>query len=316
MPKDALYFSHDFGARNDPKLQEVQMQMGMEGIGIYWCVVEMLYEQGGHLPLSALRGMAYALHTDEAKLRQVIEGFDLFGQTEDGLFYSSSVITRIERKRKISEARRLAGQASGQARRNNCSTDVQQTPDLFAEQPEAPEAPAPAPAADGGDVSVADMIIARSGPSTQATLQSYTGPRADIESFFAVFHFEKDVRNAQAEVARFIKQYQPSGWCRRGSERPVRDRVALARGFDQQPGTDRAYNDARPLSYLRQVYERLRAQGNPERWRLIWEVRDMSATSGSDGAVHFKYTLSSAAADLINAVGLSIESIKISYNKL
>ena len=42
----------------------------------------------------------------------------------------------------------------------------------------------------------------------------------------------------------------------------------------------------------------------------------MSAASGSDGAVHFKYTLSSAAADLINAVGLSIEGIKISYNKL
>ena len=314
MPKDALYFSHDFGARNDPKLQEVQMQMGMEGIGIYWCVVEMLYEQGGYLPFSALRGMAYALHTDEAKLRQVIEGFDLFGQTEDGRFYSHSVNTRIERKRKISEARRLAGQASGQARRNNCSTDVQQTPDLFAEQPEALEAPAPV--GGQGDTAVADMIIARSGPSTQATLQSYTGPRADIESFFAVFHFEKDVKSAQAEVARFIKQYQPSGWCRRGSERPVRDRVALARGFDQQQGTDRAYNDARPLSYLRQAYERLRASGNPERWRLIWEVRDMSAASGSDGAVHFKYTLSSAAADLINAVGLSIEGIKISYNKL
>lgn len=316
MPKDALYFSHDFGARNDPKLQEVQMQMGMEGIGIYWCVVEMLYEQGGYLPLSALRGMAYALHTDEAKLRQVIEGFDLFGQTEDGLFYSSSVITRIERKRKISEARRLAGQAGAAVTNGRRSANAEQLPDIFEQMPEAPEAPAPAPAADGGDSSVADMIIARSGPSTQATLQSYTGPRADIESFFAVFHFEKDVKSAQAEVARFIKQYQPSGWCRRGSDRPVRDRVALARGFDQQPGTDRAYNDARPLSYLRQVYERLRASGNPERWRLIWEVRDMSAASGSDGAVHFKYTLSSAAADLINAVGLSIESIKISYNKL
>ena len=314
MPKDALYFSHDFGARNDPKLQDVQMQMGMEGIGIYWCVVEMLYEQGGHLPLSALRGMAYALHTDEAKLRQVIEGFDLFGQTEDGLFYSSSVITRIERKRKISEARRLAGQAGAAVTNGRRSANAEQLPDIFAEQPEAPEAPAPV--GDQGDTAVADMVIARAGTATQATLQSYTGPRADIESFFAVFHFEKDVRNAQAEVARFIKQYQPSGWCRRGSERPVLDRVALARGFDQQPGTDRAYNDARPLSYLRQVYERLRAQGNPERWRLIWEVRDMAAVSGSDGAVHFKYTLSKAAATLITGVGLTIEGIKIIYQQL
>ena len=174
MPKDALYFSHDFGARNDPKLQEVQMQMGMEGIGIYWCVVEMLYEQGGYLPFSALRGMAYALHTDEAKLRQVIEGFDLFGQTDDGRFYSHSVNTRIERKRRISEARREAGRlggvASGQAR-SNSQANASQDPDLFAEQPEAP-----VPVGDQGDTAVADMIIARSGPSTQATLQSYTGP--------------------------------------------------------------------------------------------------------------------------------------------
>jgi len=322
MPKDALYFSHDFGARNDPKLQDVQIQMGMEGIGIYWCVVEMLYEQGGYLPVSALRGMAFSMHVDEAKVTSIIEDFGLFSKTEDGLFYSSSALARIEKKRRVSEARaaagRLGGIASGQAR-SNSQANAEQMPGIFDQMPEAPEAPqvpAPAPVADHGDTAVVDMIIAKSGPSTQATLQSYTGPRSDIETFFAIFHFEKDVASAQGEVARFIKQYQPNSWCRRGTQIPVTDRAALARAYDQVAGYSKAYTDARPLSYLRQVYERLRASGNPERWRLIWEVRDMSAASGSDGAVHFKYTLSSAAADLINAVGLSIEGIKISYNKL
>lgn len=317
MPKDALYFSHDFGARNDPKLQDVQIQMGMEGIGIYWCVVEMLYEQGGYLPLSALRGMAFSMHVEEAKVTSIIEDFGLFSKTDDGLFYSSSALSRIEKKRRVSEARaaagRLGGIASGQARSNIQANDEQLT-DIFDQMPEAPEAPATAPVADHGDTTVADMIIAKSGPSTQATLQSYTGPRSDIETFFAIFHFEKDVASAQGEVARFIKQYQPNGWCRRGTQIPVTDRAALARGYDQVAGYSKAYADARPLSYLRQVYERLRSSGNPERWRLIWEVKGMGARTGLDGNVEFHYTLSKGAMRLIEQVGLRIEGIKIYYN--
>jgi len=312
MPKDALYFSHDFGARNDPKLQEVQIQMGMEGIGIYWCTVEMLYEQGGYLPLSAVRGMAFSMHVDEAKIRAVIEDFDLFAKTGDGLFYSSSALARIEKKQRISEARRQAGLASGAARRNNSSTnDEQMSGDLFDQAPEAPAAPV-----ENGDTSVADIILSKSGPATLATLQSYNGPRSDIELFFAVFHFEKDVASAQGEVARFIKQYQPNGWCRRGTQIPVTDRVSLARGYDQQPGYSRAYPDARPLSYLRQVYDRLRQAGNAERWRLIWDVRAMEARSGNDGRIEFHYTLSKAAATLIEEVGFRVEGIKIIYNQL
>ena len=312
MPKDALYFSHDFGARNDPKLQEVQIQMGMEGIGIYWCTVEMLYEQGGYLPLSALRGMAFSMHVEEKKIRSVIEDFGLFAQTEDGLFYSSSALSRIEKKQRISEARRQAGLASGAARRNNSSTnDEQMSGGLFDQMPEPPAEPVPQ-----GDTAVADIILSKSGPATLATLQSYTGPRSDIELFFEVFHFEKDVASAQGEVARFIKQYQPNGWCRKGTQLPVTDRVALARGYDQVAGYTRAYPDARPLSYLRQVYDRLRQAGNAERWRLIWDVKAMDARSGSDGCIEFHYTLSKAAAALINETGFRVEGIKIFYTQL
>ena len=42
--KDSNYFSHDFGARNDPKLIELQMEMGGQGLAIFWCIVEMLWE--------------------------------------------------------------------------------------------------------------------------------------------------------------------------------------------------------------------------------------------------------------------------------
>ena len=35
----AEYFPHDYGARNDPKLAKLQMDMGYEGVGMYWSLV-------------------------------------------------------------------------------------------------------------------------------------------------------------------------------------------------------------------------------------------------------------------------------------
>jgi len=43
------YFSHDYNARNDTKLVKVFMKYQLKGIGAYWCIIEMLYEEGGYL---------------------------------------------------------------------------------------------------------------------------------------------------------------------------------------------------------------------------------------------------------------------------
>lgn len=45
--KDTFYFQHDYNARTDPKLQDVLIEHGAAGLGVFWCVVEQLYEQGG-----------------------------------------------------------------------------------------------------------------------------------------------------------------------------------------------------------------------------------------------------------------------------
>ena len=62
--KEAFYFTHDYNARNDVKMQEMMMDLGCEGIGIYWCIVEMLYENGGKLPLAYTKNIAWSLHLD------------------------------------------------------------------------------------------------------------------------------------------------------------------------------------------------------------------------------------------------------------
>lgn len=94
MPKESLYFTHDYGARNDPKLINLQIKHGMTGIGVFWCIIEMLFEEGGELPLEYER-IAFALRTDTNVIKSVIEDFGLF-IIEENMLSSVSVLKRIE----------------------------------------------------------------------------------------------------------------------------------------------------------------------------------------------------------------------------
>ena len=40
MKKDTFYFSHDYNAHNDVKILFMRQQLGMEGYGIYWFLIE------------------------------------------------------------------------------------------------------------------------------------------------------------------------------------------------------------------------------------------------------------------------------------
>ncbi|EJW90460.1 hypothetical protein EVA_21438 [gut metagenome] len=93
--KKVYYFPHDFNARNDPKLQDVMIELGLEGIGAYWCMIEQLYEQEGQLPVKALKGIAFTLHMDFSKLQRLITEFDLF-LIEGDVLTSPAVTKRRE----------------------------------------------------------------------------------------------------------------------------------------------------------------------------------------------------------------------------
>lgn len=105
--KDAYYFQHDYNARNDPKLQEVLLEHGVAGIGIFWCVIEQLYEQGGNLPHKACKSIAFALHVDCKLVESVVKDFDLF-KLDARHFWSKSVIARLDRRKEISDRRKTA----------------------------------------------------------------------------------------------------------------------------------------------------------------------------------------------------------------
>ena len=115
--KDIPYITHDFGARNDPKLIDLQMEMGGQGLAIFWCLVEMLWENDGAIPAN-YKSIAFALRwCKPAEVEKVVNNFGLF-QTEDGKITSSSATSRITEMRDRFNVRSESGRKASNARWN------------------------------------------------------------------------------------------------------------------------------------------------------------------------------------------------------
>lgn len=101
--KDTFYFQHDTNARGDRKLVKLQMSHGMEGIGIFWCIVEMLYENAGYLPLEYDR-ITFELRTDINVIRSVINDFELFENDGERFWSDNALMQFNERMDKSTKA--------------------------------------------------------------------------------------------------------------------------------------------------------------------------------------------------------------------
>lgn len=127
MAKDAFYFSHDSNAKDDPKCVMLIEQLGMEGYGIFWVLIETLREQPEYkYPLALLPALARRFNTTHDKMRVVVCNYGLFTIVENEIFYSESLIRRMLQADSRREQARLAGLISAQKRRllNSGSTDV------------------------------------------------------------------------------------------------------------------------------------------------------------------------------------------------
>lgn len=111
------YFSHDLNARNDRKMIRLAMKHGMEGVGIYWCIVEMMYEEQGCIMQTECERIAYELRTSCDKVESVLQDFDLF-YADENCWYSASVNRRIEAQIQISNGAKKAAQTRWEKYRN------------------------------------------------------------------------------------------------------------------------------------------------------------------------------------------------------
>jgi hypothetical protein len=77
------------------------MRHKANGLGVYWCIIEMLYEQNGYIKLSDIEVIAFELHEECDRIKSVLQDFDLF-RFKDDKFYSDSVLRRLKARKNIS----------------------------------------------------------------------------------------------------------------------------------------------------------------------------------------------------------------------
>jgi len=110
-----VYFSHDAGARRDPKVLKMLAKYGAEGYGLWWMLIEFLREQDDYtLPYNdeediAGLSMELRITTDKlsAFIADCIERYGLL-KLEDGKLFSTSLNDRMNRMEEISEKRKAA----------------------------------------------------------------------------------------------------------------------------------------------------------------------------------------------------------------
>lgn len=125
----SLYFSHDHNASDDHKMLFLRQQLRMEGVGIYWYIIEQLHKAGGRLPLKMAPILATQMQTSEAKVLAVINDFELF-ITEEDEFYSQRLSEFIEKYMTVILKQSKGGRKGMEKRWNKPSTTTY-NPDDF-----------------------------------------------------------------------------------------------------------------------------------------------------------------------------------------
>ena len=98
----AEFFSHDYNARNDLKIKKLFMAQGLSGIGLYWSIVEMLYEKGGYIENSYIPTIAFDLRTTTESIESLVKDFGLFS-CDKKRFFSESILKRLNVRAEKSE---------------------------------------------------------------------------------------------------------------------------------------------------------------------------------------------------------------------
>lgn len=95
--RDTFYFPHEYNAKDDPKCERLIFEMGVEGYGIFWSLLEVLRAQPDYTyPLENIPLVAYKYRTDSGKVRRVVFDFGLFNVVDDKIFFSNGLIRRMQ----------------------------------------------------------------------------------------------------------------------------------------------------------------------------------------------------------------------------
>lgn len=116
--KNTYYFSHDYNAKDDPRILEIRVQFeNTRGYGLYWMIVELLASNNGSIKNNP-HFIAFYAREDEAFVSQFLSKcieLELFILENDHI-YSKRLIEHIDKRKQTSEKRSIAGSFGGRAR--------------------------------------------------------------------------------------------------------------------------------------------------------------------------------------------------------
>lgn len=122
--KDSYWFRHDSNARNDEKIIDLRAELGYEGYGIYWALIEYLRDTENYEAELKPKRIAYAIQAEEGLIEQVINGYGLFVVDKEK-FYSNSLKERMkEMDRKREQQRQNANKRWAKGRENDEKKDT------------------------------------------------------------------------------------------------------------------------------------------------------------------------------------------------
>jgi hypothetical protein len=128
MEKEGFYFPHFCNARHDRKIKRLRKELGVEGYGIYFMLLETLRDQHDlRYPLEDIDLLAEEFNVSEQKVRVTICNYQLFEIDEEQKFFSPKMLLYLEPYYKMKEQRREAGLKSAAKRKlSEHSTTVEQ----------------------------------------------------------------------------------------------------------------------------------------------------------------------------------------------
>lgn len=101
------YINHKVSNRSEYVFRKLIERKGAAAYGVYWYILEELYESGGKMLFEEIEPISKALCVRKDFVASVIKSFSLF-QYDSESFWSDEVIEQIEKRQKIKDKRKEA----------------------------------------------------------------------------------------------------------------------------------------------------------------------------------------------------------------